>query len=261
KKLGSGVAYNAFDLEYQNLLNDYLYSGGFPEVVLTSIDKNIYLSTMFDSIILRDIVNRYNVRSSVDLSQLAKYLITNFTKEFSYTKLANSLGFTSVNTVISYVNYIEETYLLQTVSRFSQKVKEQMNAPKKIYCVDNGFIDAQTMQNLDPKGKLIENLVFVELLRRGLQPNLTLFYYKTKNEKEIDFVARSGYEVSALYQATFSIANVETKKREISALLEASAELNCNNLNVITWQEEAVEIVDGKEIKFIPLAKFLLNEK
>jgi hypothetical protein len=150
---------------------------------------------------------------------------------------------------------------MQSLSRFSQKVKEQMNAPKKIYCIDNGFINAHTMQNLDPKGKLIENLLFVNLLRQGLQPDLTLFYYKTKNDKEIDFVARSGYKVSALYQASYSVANAETTRREVSALLEASIELDCDNLNIITWQEEKTETVDNKKIKYIPLIKFLLLEK
>ena len=104
----------------------------------------------------------------------------------------------------------------------------------------------------------MENLVFSELLKRGFKPNETLFYYKTRNQKEIDFILKEGPRVKTLIQVCYSL-DFESKKREISALIEASQELKCDNLTILTWDKEGEEKIKNKKIKFTPLWKWLIK--
>ena len=137
--------------------------GGFPEVVVKGYDY-AYLQTLFDSIILKDVVKRYNVRYIDDLYNLATYLISSFSNEVSYTKLKNMLNFRSVHTVQNYMRYIEDTYLIFHLDRFSFKQKEQINSPKKVYAMDTGMINALGFSFSKNIGKLVENIVAVIFL-------------------------------------------------------------------------------------------------
>ena len=130
---------------------------------------------------------------------------------------------------------------------------------KKIYIADNGFIEAKAFQSSKNHGRLIENLVFIELLNRGHRLNLELFYYKTRNQKEIDFIVRRGIKIQELIQVSYNLKDSYTEKREINSLLEASEELNCKNLFIITWDTEKKVMIKKKKIIFIPLWKWLLN--
>lgn len=105
----------------------------------------------------------------------------------------------------------------------------------------------------------MENLAFIELLRNGYQPNQTLFYYQTKNKKEVDFLLKKGLKIEKLIQVCYEIEDFSIKEREIKSLIKASQELKCNNLLVITFDYEAEEKIKGKTIKFIPLWQWLLR--
>lgn len=240
-----------------NYLDQYLKNGGFPEVVVKNLEPKSYLETLFDAILLKDVVKRYRVRFSQKISDLASYLISNFSSEFSFTKLKNILDFRSINTVENYLKYLQEAYLVFPLNRFSFKSKEQIKAPRKIYLVDNGFISAKSFQFSQNIGKLIENLVFIEVLRRDYKLNENVFYYKTKNKREIDFVLKKGKGIKELIQVCYETENVAIKKREVKALIEASKELKCNNLLIITSDTEAEEKTKGKKVKFVPLWKWL----
>lgn len=241
-----------------NFLEEYLKNGGFPEVVVKEIEAKTYLDTLFDAILLKDVVKRYRVRFSQKLYDLAIYLITNFSNEFSYTRLKNILDFNSVNTLQNYLRYLEDAYLVFLLDRFSFKKKEQIKTAKKIYLVDNGFILAKSFQFSSNMGKLMENLVFVELLKRGNRPNETIFYYKTRNQKEVDFVLKKGMKIDSLIQVCCQLDS-ETENRETKSLIEASEELRCNNLRIITWDREAEKTIKNIKIKFIPLWKWLMK--
>lgn len=243
-----------------NYLDEYLKSGGFPEIIVKDLDAKIYLETLFDAILLKDVVKRYKVRFSQKIYDLVIYLASNFSSEFSFTKLKNTLDFHSTNTVQNYLRYLEEAYLVFPLNRFSFKAKEQIKTAKKAYFIDNGFILAKSFQFSQNIGKLMENLVFVELLRRNYKPNKNLFYYQTRNGKEIDFVLRKEIKIKRLVQVCYEIDNPETKKRELAALAEAGKELNCNNLEIITWDREEEEKFKGRTIKFVSLWKWLLEE-
>ena len=105
---------------------------------------------------------------------------------------------------------------------------------------------------------IIQNLVFVEILRRGYELNKDVFFYKTRNNKEVDFLLKKGIKVEQLMQVCYRIEEIGAKERESKALVEASQELSCRNLLIIAWDEEDEEIIRGEKIKFIPLWKWLL---
>lgn len=241
-----------------NHLENYLKTGGFPDVVVNKIDYNSYLNTLFDSILFKDIVTRHKVSKSKALYELSIYLLSNVASEYTFTNIKNNLGFNSVNTVQKYIYYLEEAYLFFSLNRFSFKVKEQFKAPRKIYVVDNGLIYTKGFKNSQDFGKLIENAVFLKLFKEN-KLNLSLFYYKTNTGKEIDFLVKDKNKVDKLIQVTYDISNTRTKEREINSLIEASNELKCNNLIIITYNYENTEKLHNKKITFIPLYKFLLE--
>ena len=242
-----------------NYLDGYLKNGGFPEVIVKGLDPKEYLGTLFDAVLFKDVVKRYKVKFSQKIYDLALYLLTNFCTEFSFTKLKDNLEFHSTNTVQNYLKYLEEAYLFFPLSRFSFKMGQQIRAPKKIYLIDNGFILAKSFQFSQNIGRLMENVVFVEILRRGYKLNRDIFYYKTRNGREVDFILREKLKIKKLIQVCYEFSNEEMKKREIKPLLEASEELNCEDLVVITWDYEAQEEFKGKRVTFLPLWRWLFD--
>lgn len=238
-----------------NLLSEYLSKGGYPEVLLKDVDPKSYMATLFESILFKDIVKRYNVRYAKKLYDLGLYLITNHSSEFSYTRLKNALDFKSVHTVENYTEYLNEAFLIFNIERYSHKVKEQMRSPKKVYAYDTGMINAVKFKTAPDTGRLIENLVAIELLRRKKE----FYCYKTKDGKEVDFAVKEGLKLSQLIQVCYEVDHYMTKKRETHALLKAAGESKCKNLTVLTWDFEAKEAVEELEIHYQPLWKWLIG--
>ncbi|MDI6819850.1 MAG: ATP-binding protein [Candidatus Hodarchaeaceae archaeon] len=237
-----------------NLLTGYLENGGYPEVVIKGYGRD-YLKTLFDGIIFKDIVKRYNVRYSSKLYELALYLASAISKSASYTKIKNSLDFRSVHTVENYMKYLEEAYLFVTLNRFSYKLKEQLKSPKKTYCIDTGLANAVGFKFTENTGGTMENLVAIELIRRGSE----IYYWKNHFGEEVDFVVKEGYRIKQAIQVTYVSSKKELERREMKALVKASKELKCRNLLVITWDYEGAEKYQDRKIKFLPLWKWLLS--
>ena len=224
------------------LADDYMRNGGYPETIPARSITKSYLSTLFDSILLKDVAQRHKVRNTTDLYNLATYLLSNFCNPISANELADELGMSSVATTKKFCDYLNEPYLFFYLPRFNNKLKLMNKAPKKVYVVDNGFVQSTAFNLSENLGRLLENQVFVELLRRGYIPGQTLFYYRTRNDKEIDFVTRKGAKVEQLIQVCYDMSSEKTRKRELDALAEAAEELHCDNLLVITnSQEEKIE--------------------
>ena len=222
--------------------DDYMRNGGYPETIPARSITKSYLSTLFDSILLKDVAQRHKVRNTTDLYNLATYLLSNFCNPISANELAGELGLSSVATTKKFCDYLNEPYLFFYLPRFNNKLKLMNKAPKKVYVVDNGFVQSTGFNLSENLGRLLENQVFVELLRRGYIPGQTLFYYRTRNDKEIDFVTRKGAKVEQLIQVCYDMTSEKTRKRELDALVEAAEELHCDNLLVITnSREEKIE--------------------
>ena len=241
-----------------NYLKRYMEIGGFPEVVVKGYDHK-YLQTLFDSIILKDVVQRHNVRYADDLYNLAKFLMSSFSNEISYTKLKNTLNFRSVNTVQNYVRYLEDTYLIFHLDMFSFKQREQIKSPKKMYVIDTGMANAVSFKFSEDIGNMMENTVAVELLRQKSNSisRIEVYYWKDTQHREIDFVIKEGPDISQLIQVCYNINDLKTRERELRSLVGAAKELNCNNLLVITWDYDNTEEYNGNSIRYVPLWKWL----
>jgi len=236
-------------------LEDYVRYGGFPETVRYREEWDRILSEIVDVTIFRDIVERYDVKN-IKMLKLFLNAIFN-SKEFSIHKFYNFLKSqghkVSKNTLYTYFGYFEDSFIVFPLKRFSYSYKNIESSISKIYLVDNGLLSLQGIQDY---GRLIENIVFIELKRRSKGD---LFYYKSTSGREIDFIIKEGKKVSELIQVCYTLDNFVTKERELKALLQGSEELKCDNLLIITWDYEAVEIVSGKNVRYVSLCKWLLN--
>ncbi len=233
----------------------FLTEGGFPEIQRADVDKNAYLSTLADAVIYNDVVKRHRVRFPGAISSLFNFLLSNFSSLLSFTQCAKMLEFDSVHTAQKYFQYLEEAYLIFNLNKFSYKMKEQIKSPKKVYVIDNGYISAKSSQFFDNSGRLLENAVATELLRLGYSPSKNYFYYKTKNNLEVDFVLKNNLKIDELLQVTWEL-NLKNEKREIKALLEASEETNCSKLTVVTAFTEKEMSVGHRQIQVVPFWKW-----
>ena len=238
------------------LMDDYLRNGGYPEVVASRQLTRTYLDTLFDSIVWKDVAKRHSVRNVTDLNDLALYLVSNFCNPVSANELTEELGFSSVNTTKKFMDYLHEPYLFYYLPRYNNKLKLMKKAPRKVYVVDNGFVAAKAFSLSDNLGRLLENQIFVELLRQGYDTDKTMFYYRSRNDKEVDFVLRKGAHLDRLVQVCYDMSNAKTEKREVDSLIECAVELNCRNLVIVTNNDERVIEKDGYRINVVPVAKW-----
>jgi hypothetical protein len=236
--------------------DDYLRNGGYPETMAARNITRSYLSTLFDSMILKDIVKRHNVRNTADLNNLAMYMLSNFCNTMSANDISIELGLSSTSTTKKFMDYLHEPYLFYYLSRYNNKLKLMKKAPQKIYIVDNGFVAAKAFSLSENLSKLLENQVFIELLRRDYDTEKTMFYYRSRNDKEVDFVLRNGTHIESLIQVCYDLSSPKTEKREVDALIESAEELNCRNLLIITNNDERTITKNGYTIQIVPIMKF-----
>lgn len=234
----------------------YLCIGGFPEITKTREIAKSYIGSLFDSIILKDVAQRHKIRKTQELYNLAEYLVYNYCNCLSYNNIAEDLGINSVNTVKKYCNYLAEPYLFFFLPRYNNKLKEMKKAPQKIYVVDNGFIYAKSFELSSNSGKRLENMVFIELLRRGYNLEKNLFYFRSRTDKEIDFVTREGNKVTSLIQVSYEISSGRSRERELKAFVEGAKELKCNKLLLITWNTKETIEYKGLTIQAIPITEW-----
>ncbi|MBI4410990.1 MAG: ATP-binding protein [Deltaproteobacteria bacterium] len=242
-----------------HLFQRYLSWGGFPEVALGGAEPSGYLRTLFDSVVLRDIVTRHRIRLSTAIHDLLNLLMNNAACRFSARSLERSLGSLSTATIQKFIAYCREAYLVQDLQPYFFKPRMRVKADRKIYAFDNGFISAKSQPATSNDSRLLENLVFVELVRRGFQPNIDLFYYQTRSGTEVDFLIRKGSKNLELLQVTQNLSSLKTREREIRALLQGAKELNIRKLTVITLDTEEAIRESGTQIRVIPCPTWLTS--
>lgn len=230
--------------------NEYLVKGGIPDALkYPSLDWH---NTLYNDVIYRDVAGRYQINEMKALKELTFYLFSNISNPVSYNKMKELLGLGSVNTIKSYIDYLEAAWLLFPVNCFAYSVKKQQIAAKKVYGIDTGLIKSVAFAFSPKTGNLLENLVYLTLRRK----NQEIYYYKTDQAREVDFyIPRS----KTLIQVCQSMENEETREREIQALVEAMKELEIKSGLILTQDEEEV-IKEGKqEIEIKPVFKWLLD--
>jgi predicted AAA+ superfamily ATPase len=252
------------DVEIASLLGAYLQDGGFPETTVTSINKRDYLLTLFQSTIYKDIVKRYRITAAESIENLGRYLLSNTGSEYSFRSLTYVVGCKSDVTVRKYLRFLEESFVLFSVPRFSFKVRDQVAQNKKIYSIDNGFVTAVGFSNSHSIGRLAENAVAITLEKQRLQGTIQYFFWKNVRCEEVDFVCMEKGHISRCIQVCWNMDNPKTANREIRALLKAGKELSCDNLQIITEHKDAKENVEWAgmhaDVEFIPLWKWLSGE-
>ncbi|MCG2789729.1 MAG: ATP-binding protein [Actinomycetia bacterium] len=246
-------------IDINRLLSEYFEYGSFPGVVLAGAKKQILLA-YFDDLLNKDLIRRYKIRKTGKIKELAIYYLSNISTPSTYNLLKKQLLLTT-DTIKKFSNYIESIYLIFFVKRFSFKLKEQEKSPRKTYAIDVGLSNQVGFRFSLNTGRMAENLVFLELLRKkSLDPEMELFYFKNERHQEGDFVIKEFLEVKSLIQVCWNIEDLKTKKREINSLIVGLEDLNLKKGLVITEDYENVEYYKEFEIKFIPLYKWLLNQ-
>jgi len=244
-----------------NFLREYLENGGFPEFL--KYRKSSILQRIYSDIITKDVIKRLKIKKETELKKIASFLVSNFSKEITYSSLKNLTQVKNLITISKWVNALKDAYLFFILERFSPKLKQQILAPKKVYCIDNGIINAIAFKISENFGRLMENLVAIELFRRKSYwfNNWEIYYFKDYQQREVDFVIKEGIRVKQLIQVTYASSKDEIEQREIKAL-EKAYELfkkDKPELLMITWDYEDILEKDNLEIKCIPLWKWLLN--
>ncbi len=249
----NALSYTAERAAIKKHFAEYLKHGGMPEY-LKYKDPTL-LKRVYEDILYRDIVARYDIKQVKVLRELGLYLLSNIGGLFSYNNLKKVLGVGSMNTIKSYADFLENSFLIFLINRFSYSLKQQFVANKKIYCIDNGLAESVAFQFSKNKGKFLENLVFLELKRRYPE----VYYYKTANNLEVDFLVKSGRKDIALIQVADNLDSEKTKQRETGALTRAMDELKLKSALILTEDSEEEIKLNGKAIIVQPIYKWLLG--
>lgn len=230
---------------------DYFKHGGIPEYF--KFRKSEYLKDLYKGILYRDIVARYNITNERHLRELVYYFASNIGKEFSYTKLSETVGLSSPNTISSYCSYLEKCYLCFFVNRYSHSLKKQIQYNKKCYMIDPAMIRTIGFRVSEDKGRLLENIVFLHLKMKGLE------IYFHKNTKECDFIIRKNNQIIQAIQVTLNLSDKKIKNREIEGLVEAMKTYDLQEGFIITENEQSIIEIEQFKIRTIPIWKWLLN--
>jgi predicted AAA+ superfamily ATPase len=241
----------------RSLLEEYLHFGGFPEIayVQESAVKKEILSMYGRHILFQDIAPRFNVKKSSDLENLYYYIITNVSSLYTYNSLAKATGLND-KTVKDYMMFFADARLLMSVDLHDYSVKQRLKSPRKVYSIDTGIAATGSLSYSKNIGRLLENLVFLELMRRGFD----IFYYRTKNNLEVDFLCRRERQITALVQTSLEMQADKTRKREIRALEKAMEETGLQESTIVTLEEEGEETVTSGRIAIVPAYKYLLGK-
>src|SRR3989338_7004363 len=216
-------------VEIIKYFDEYARTGGFPEMV--KYQDVEFLKRIYEDVLYKDLLVRFKIRDVEAFKQLAGYLFSNFTKAISYNSLKNMLGFKSAMSVKNYVNYLQESYLFFSIYKYDYSLKKQFISDKKIYAIDNGLRNAVSFAVSDDRGRLLENMIFLELKRRGYE----VYFFKGKGE--CDFVLKEKNKITTAIQVS-EVLDESNKEREINGLREAMTQFHLKNGIMITKSQD-----------------------
>lgn len=251
------ISYSKEKIPVKKAFSAYLAGGGYPALFVNpGIPKDAVLQGYYDSMLLKDVVERHNIEDVKKLKSLADLLFQSVSSEMSYTKLANKLvsaGFKiSKNTIIEHIAHFEDAYLFFLNLKYEYSLAKQIGSIKKLYCIDTGLLNAVSFRFSQDVGKLLENAVFIELRRRHGQA----YYHRGKHE--CDFLLPEKGRVKAAFQVSAAL-NEDTKGREINGLLDALETHGLAEGTILTQDQEDTITENGKRIVVLPVWKWLLT--
>ncbi len=230
---------------------EYLNKGGFPEYLKK--ENQTILHELFSDVVMKDIAVRFGIKNINILNKIAVYLISNVGKEFSYNSIKKMFDIKSVQSVIDYIFYFENAYLIFTVPRFSYSYKQQQVNPKKVYSIDNGFSYVNSASFSKDKGKMLENSVFLALRRKFND----IFYFQENGE--CDFIIKQKEKIIKAIQVCFDF-NDENKDREINGLANAMERFNLNEGLILTYNQDDEFSIKDRKILVKPIWRWLSED-
>ena len=238
---------------------EYFRQGGFPELISGEENPKEYISTLIDNIISQDIKKRYKIRNIDALKRLAHHILNETPTLIVKETLQNIIGIKSERTLGNYLMYLNQTYLISTISKYSARSRERARNEKS-YAIDVAFMDkrenAFSGENL---GWRLETIVYLELLRRKAGTENDIYYYQGRSA-EADFVVCDGNKTLAVYQVSYDISNEKTRKREIKGCIAGAKATKCDNLFLITDHDSEIIEEDGYTIQVVPIWEWLTRE-
>ncbi|MBE6232630.1 MAG: ATP-binding protein [Bacteroidales bacterium] len=239
---------------------EYFRQGGFPELVSGEENPKEYISTLIDNIISQDIKKRYKIRNIDALKRLTHHILNETPTLIVKDTLQKIIGIKSERTLGNYLMYLNQTYLISTISKYSSRSRER-SRNEKSYAIDVSFMDkrenAFSGENL---GWRLETIVYLELLRRKAGTENDIYYYQGRSA-EADFVVCDGNKTLAVYQVSYDISNDKTRKREIKGCIAGAKATKCDNIFLITDHESEVIEEDGYSIQVVPIWEWLTREE
>jgi hypothetical protein len=247
-------------LHVQHAFDQYWETGGFPEVL--GLDRHLRVKThqeYFHAVLFRDLVERHDVSHPKAVSDLAHWLVDNTASFYTVNRLTGylkSLGHKVPKSAVSdYLAWFEDAFFLFSVRLFDASLARSHVNPKKTYCVDHSLVTSVSSGVLVNSGHLLENLVFAGLRRTW--PDI--FYYRTRTGREVDFILQPRGSSRTLIQVCESLAEPQTRKREVAALSEAMSELGLRSATVVTRAESERVRAGNGTITVVPVWRFLLG--
>ena len=232
-------------------LKTYMQNGGFPEFVKTGDEEQ--LTTLFDDILIRDIVTRYGIKDIKSLQHLALYLVSNIGNRVTATKLKQPLSIGATSTILTWFSHLELSYLVSFLPMYSHSIKAQLINPRKIYVIDLGLVNAISNTMTEDTGRKLENLIFLHLRRKYTE----LYYFDEKGE--CDFVAMKNGNVKEILQVCYELTS-DNLKHELNGLLLAMRFFNMQKATIVTFNNTDFIKKDNFEIEVIPAWKWLLKK-
>lgn len=233
-----------------NSFEEYLTKGGFPEYIKKENPE--VLHELLSDIVMKDIAARFGIKNTAILNKIVIYLISNVGKEFSYNSIKKMFEIKSVKSVIDYISFFENAYLVFTLPKFSYSYKQQQVNPKKVYSIDNGLTNTNSSSFSQDKGKMLENLVFLNLRKKYKD----IFYFQEKGE--CDFVIKEGTKITKTIQVCFDL-NEDNKERELNGLIEALEKFDLKEGTILTYKQDDEFKINDKRVKVLPVWKWLIE--
>jgi predicted AAA+ superfamily ATPase len=256
KEVEVGSALALKEIEIKRIFREYLTYGGFPEIYdADEIERKEVIQEYFRTLVQRDLIERFAIREEALLNDTVKLLLNSQTVSISkMTKTLQSMGYRcSKNTISNYISYLEKSFFLFQVMYYSRNVKDQMQYPRKIYFIDNGFLKYLSLQ--PGESRILENLVAVELKRRGNE----FFYWRSGKGEEVDFLLMEKGMPAKLIQVSVDISRLDTREREVRSLIKGMKHFGLMKNLILTFEQEEIIKHNGYEIEVRPVWKWLLD--
>jgi predicted AAA+ superfamily ATPase len=235
------------------MFHAYFMRGGFPTFLKSENPE--YLKSLYESILYRDVMVRNGITNEQELLELMLFVSSNTSKLITYNSLTKVIGVKNATTVKDYLRILQDAYLLFLVPKYDMSVKKQLHNPKKVYCIDLGLIKQLSFQHSENQGRLLENLVFLELKRKGYE----VFYHHGKHE--CDFVIKEKNKITQAIQVCWSLYDPKTKQREIDGLTDAMTTYGLTEGLLLTEDESDTIHLENSAITLLPVWLWLMSLK